>query len=124
MNKNKEFSKKLLCWTRLVFIISLIAACVFAWEGRDVTVFMYIIPSTGGTYGAAIIFYLNKAKMENVFKGKVEFLKLKLQMLQEYPAEQHPDIEAELQSIDETLNSKIDSTMNEAVSEEINIQNF
>lgn len=124
MNKNKEFSKKLLTQTRYIFITSLIAACVFAWQGKDTSVFMYIIPSTGGAYGAAIVFYLNKAKMENVFKGKIAFLETKLNLMMKYPSEHHEEIESELSKIDAALDSKIDSTMNEAVQEDINIQNF
>lgn len=122
--KEKEFSKKLLVQTRYIFVISLITACVFAWQGRDTSIFMYIIPCTGGAYSAAIIFYLNKAKMENVFKGKISFLETKLNLLQKYPSEQHEEIESELSKIDEALNSKIDNTMHEVVQEEINIHNF
>lgn len=123
MNK-KEFSKKILHQTMLIFISQLVASLVFAWNGKDTTIFMYTIPSTAGIFGAAIIFYLNKAKIENVFKGKIDFLKLKMEMLQNSPPEQHDNIESELSKIDECLDSKIDSTMNEAVQEEINIQNY
>jgi len=97
---------------------------VFAWQGKDTSVFMYIIPSTGGAYGAAIVFYLNKAKMENVFKGKIAFLETKLNLMMKYPSEHHEEIESEFSKIDAALDSKIDSTMNEAVQEEISIQNF
>jgi hypothetical protein len=113
MNKNKEFSKRLLTQTRYIFIASLIAACVFAWQGKDTSVFMYIIPSTGGAYGAAIVFYLNKAKMET-----------KLNLMMKYPSKHHEEIESELSKIDAALDSKIDSTMNEAIQEDISIQNF
>lgn len=120
----KEFSKKILHQTMLIFISQLIAALVFAWNGKDTSIFMYTIPSTAGIFGAAIIFYLNKAKIENVFKGKIDFLKLKMEMLHDSPIEQHEHIESELSKIDECLDSKIDSTMSEAVQEEITIQNY
>lgn len=120
----KEFSKKILHQTMLIFISQLGAALVFAWNGKDTSIFMYTIPSTAGIFGAAIIFYLNKAKIENVFKGKIDFLKLKMEMLHDSPIEQHEHIESELSKIDECLDSKIDSTMNEAVQEEITIQNY
>lgn len=123
MNK-KEFSKKILHQTMLIFISQLIASLIFAWNGKDTSIFMYTIPSTAGIFGAAIIFYLNKAKIENVFKGKIDFLKLKMEMLQNNPYEQHEHIESELSKIDECLNSKIDSTMDEAVQEEITIQTY
>lgn len=122
--RETEFSKRLLVQTRYIFIASLIAAGVFAWQGRDTSIFMYIIPSTGGAYGAAIVFYLNKAKMENIFKGKIAFLETKLNLLQKYPSEQHTEIENEFSTIDASLDSKIDNTMNEAVQEQININGF
>lgn len=121
---NTEFSKLILHQTMAIFIIQLIAAMVFAWNGKDTSIFVYTIPSTAGIFGATIVFYLNKAKIENVFKGKIEFLKFKLDMLNNSPTEYHVHIASELQKIDESLDSKIDSTMNEAVQEEIKIQNF
>lgn len=124
MKRQKEFSKQLLNSTRIIFIISLIVACWFTWEGKDTTVFIYIISSTGGTYGAAIIFYLNKAKMENVFKGRVEFLKFKLELMKQYPPEQQGDIETEISQVDSALGEKIQSVTNDAVSEDVSIQNY
>lgn len=122
--KKTEFSKLILHQTMAIFIIQLIAAMVFAWNSKDTSIFVYTIPSTAGIFGATIVFYLNKAKIENVFKGKIKFLKFKLDMLNNSPAEYHVHIENELQKIDESLDSKIDSTMNEAIQEEIKIQNY
>ena len=119
-----EFSKSLLNSTRVIFIVSLIAAGCFAWAGKDTTIFAYIIPATGGTYGAAIIFYLNKAKMENVFKGRVEFLKFKLDLMKKYPAEQQGDIETEISQVDGALSEKVQRVTTDAISEDISIQNY
>lgn len=107
-----------------IFVFSLVAALVFSWCGKDTSIFMYIIPTTGGIFGAAIVFYLNKAKIENIFKGKVEFLKIKLKMMKSYPQEQHSEIENELSSIDEAFSMKVNQSMNDAVQEEINIQHY
>lgn len=120
----KEFSKEILHQTMLIFISQLIAALIFSWSGKDTSIFMYTIPSTAGIFGASIIFYLNKAKIENVFKGKIDFLKLKMDMLQNSPEGQHEQIESELSKIDECLDGKIDSVMNEAVQEDITVQNY
>lgn len=120
----KEFSKKILHQTMFIFISQLIAALFFAWNGKETSIFIYTIPSTAGIFGSAIVFYLNKAKIENVFKGKIDFLKLKMEMLQDSHIEQHEYIESELSKIDECLDSKIDSTMNEVIQEEINIPNY
>lgn len=118
----KEFSKKLLDQTKLIFISQLILAAVFAWCGRDTTIFVYTIPSTGGIFGAAIVFYLNKAKIENCLKGKAEFLKLKLKLLESCAPDQRCEVENELSKIDEVLTSKVDQTLTEAVQENITIQ--
>lgn len=123
-SKKQEFSKRILHQTMLIFVSQLIAALVFGWFAKDTSIFMYTIPSTAGIFGAAIIFYLNKAKIENVFKGKVDFLKLKLEMMKDCPVEHKEEIESELSEIDESLNSKIKTTMDEAVQENINIQQY
>lgn len=123
MNRKKEFSKRILFWTMMIFISQLIASLVFSWYEKDTSIFIYTIPSCGGIFGAAIVFYLNKAKIENVFKGKIEFLKLKLEMTKDYPVNNREEIEQEISSIDSSLDSKINQTMNEAIQEEIKIQN-
>jgi len=107
----------------LIFISQLIAALIFAWESKDTSIFVYTIPSTAGIFGAAIVFYLNKAKIENVFKGKIEFLKLKLDMIEKHP-EKEMYINKEISEIDESLSTKINQTMNEAIQEDIHIQNY
>ena len=76
--KKMEYSKKIVFFTGILFISTIIAAIYFSYESRDTSVFAYILPCTGGTFGASIIFYLNKAKMENVCKGKIEFFKFKM----------------------------------------------
>ena len=120
---NKEFSKKILYWTAFIFCGNLICALVFSWCGKDTSIFVYSIPTTGGIFGAAIIFYLNKAKTENVCKGKIQFFKFKMKYLEEHPEHQE-EIENELASIDEALTNKIDSEIADSVSEDITIQNY
>lgn len=120
-NYLKEFSKKVLYWTMLIFVGNVIVACVFAWNGKDTSIFMYSIPTSGGIFGASIAFYLNKAKIENVCKGKIQFFKFKMKYLEKHP-QRAEEIESELSSIDSALNSKIDSTIDESISEEITIQ--
>ena len=120
---NKEYSKKILFWSMIIFIVDLMFALLFSWCGKDTSIFMYSIPTTGGILGAAIVFYLNKAKTENVCKGKIEFFKFKMEYLETHP-EYQEEIENELASIDEALTEKIDSEIAEAVSEDITIQNY
>ena len=84
---------------------------------------MYSIPTTGGIFGSAIVFYLNKAKIENVCKGKIAFFKFKMKYLEKHP-EYSEEIESELSSTDEALTTKIDSEIANAVSEEITTQTY
>lgn len=123
MNKNKEYSKRILFWTMCIFLGNLICSLLFSWFGKDTSIFMYSIPTTGGIFGSSIVFYLNKAKMENVCKGKIQFLKYKMKLIKKYPEHQE-EIENELSSIDSALTEKIDSEIASSVSEEITIQNY
>lgn len=121
--KNKEYSKRILFWAMLIFCINLFCSLLFSWYGKDTSIFMYSIPTTGGIFGSAIVFYLNKAKLENVCKGKIQFFKFKMKWLEKHPGHQI-QIENELSNIDSALTSKIDSEMEAAISEEITIQNY
>lgn len=91
--------------------------------GKDTSLFAYSIPITGGVLGATVVFYLNKAKVENVCKGKIRFLEYKLEKLDEHPDMQEV-IEDELTGIEEALNEKIDSEIAAAVSESVELQNY
>lgn len=120
---HKEFSKKVLFWTMRIFCGNLIVSFVFSWCGKDTSIFMYSTPTTGGIFGAAIAFYLNKAKIENVCKGKVQFFKFKMKYLEKHP-EKTEVIENELSSIDSALIKKISSEIDNSISEEITIQSY
>lgn len=119
----KEYSKKIVFWTGVLFVSQIIAALLFAWNSKDTSVFAYSIPVTGGSFGASVIFYLNKAKMENVCKGKIAFFKFKMKWLEKHP-EHSGELEQELSSIDSALTNKIDSELASSISEEITNQTF
>ena len=116
-------SKKLLWATYTLFASQVFCALYFAYQMLDTSIFIYTIPSTAGLAGAATVFYLNKSKMENVFKYKISFLKFEIVMKNKYP-ENAAEIEAEVSSIESALNAKIDQTMQEAINEDITIQNY
>lgn len=120
---NFTTSKKILWVSLLIFTITVVIAIVFSYKGIDTSVFMYILPLTGGIAGATIVFYMNKSKMENIFKFKISFLEYKMELIDKNP-DKACIIEEELSSIEEALDSKVDTTMQEAVSEDINIQTY
>lgn len=121
MKKKMEYSKKIVLFTGAMFSFSVIAAIYFSYNQLDTSIFAYIIPSTGGIFASAIVFYLNKAKMENVCKGKIAFFKFKMRWLEKHPQHQE-EFEKELSVIDESLNNKIDSEIGSSISEEITNQ--
>lgn len=123
IKKTAEYSKKILFWTMLIFCINLFCSLLFSWYGKDTSIFVYSIPTTGGIFGSAIVFYLNKAKLENVCKGKIQFFKFKMKWLEQHP-EQSEVIDEELASIDSALTDKVNSEIEDAVSEEITIQDL
>ena len=121
MKKKMEYSKKIVLFTGAMFSFSVIAAIYFSYNQLDTSIFAYIIPATGGIFVSAIVFYLNKAKMENVCKGKIAFFKFKMRWLEKHPQHQE-EFEKELSVIDESLNNKIDSEIGSSISEEITQQ--
>ena len=123
--KEKSFTttKQVLWVTVLIFVITVALAIWFSYEGRDTSVFMYVLPLTGGIAGATIVFYLNKSKMENIFRFKISFLEYKIKMAKKNPKEACL-IDKEMSSVEEALDSKVDMTMQEAINEDINIQSY
>ena len=119
----KEYSKKIVLWTGVLFVSQIIAALFFSWNSKDTSVFAYLIPATGGSFGASVIFYLNKAKMENVCKGKIAFFKFKMKWLEKHP-EHNGELEQEFSSMENALTNKIDSEVASSISEEITNQTF
>lgn len=121
MKSKLEYSKKIVLWTGIIFLSQVILANIFSWFMKDISIFAYSIPTTGGIFGAAVGFYLNKAKIENVCKGKIKFFAFKMKYIAEHP-EHKEVIEDELSTIDNALDSKVNSTIEESIAEDINIQ--
>lgn len=116
-------SKKILWASYLLFASQIFCALHFAKNMLDTSIFMYTIPSTAGLAGATTVFYLNKSKMENVFRFKIDFLKFKIKMTKKYPQNKEL-IQSDIGDIESALDSKVDQTMQEAINEDITIQNY
>lgn len=122
MHKPKlEYSKKIVFWSGIIFLSQVILANIFSWLMKDVSIFSYSIPTSGTIFAAAVGFYLNKAKIENVCKGKIKFFQFKMEYLDRHPERQHL-IEDELSAIDDALDAKMNSTIEESIAEDIDIQ--
>ncbi len=124
-NKEKRVTtSKLILWaTYLLFASQVFIAVLCTLKAYDTSVFMYTIPATAGLAGATTVFYMNKSKMENVFRFKISFLEYKLDLI-----DKHPDkaeiIDKDLSSVEEALDTKVDNTMTEAINEDIEIQSY
>ena len=123
-----EFSKVIVIVTGLLFILTLLDIRGTVRGGIDVSGYAtQQILTTGGIFGASIIFYLNKSKIENLSKGKLRFLLLKLRLelklKDKIPEESYQIILAEINEIDAMLDSKLNGALEEAIQKEVEIPN-
>ena len=124
-----EFSKLIVIITGLLFVIDLIDMRFLVSQGIDISGYgTQRIITLGGVFGASIIFYLNKSKMENLAKGKLRFtllkLRLELKLKDKIPEESYLLILEEINEIDSMLDAKLDGSLEEAIQREIDIQNY
>ena len=129
VKRKTEFSKKLVILTGALFILSLFLVRSDMREGYDISSYAtQIIVTTGGIFGASIIFYLNKAKIENLSKAKIRFvllrLRLEIRLKDRLPEEDYNLILEEINKIDQMMDSKLDGALEEAIQSEIEIQNY
>lgn len=129
VKRKTEFSKKLVIITGALFILSLFLVRADMKEGYDISSYAtQIILTTGGIFGASIIFYLNKAKIENLSKAKIRFvllrLRLEIRLKDQLPEEQYSLIMEEIDKIDKMMDSKLDGALEEAIQSEVEIQNY
>lgn len=108
-----EFAKKIVILTALLFILCLLEIRGAVREGIDVSSYAtQVIVTTGGIFCASIIFYLNKAKIENLSKGKIRFmllrLRLELRLKDQIPEEAYSLLLEEINKIDRMMDSKLD----------------
>ena len=127
--RKTEFSKKLVIVTGALFILSLFLVRVDMKEGYDISSYAtQIILTTGGIFGASIVFYLNKAKIENLSKARIRFvllrLRLEIRLKDRLPEEEYLLIMEEINEIDRMMDTKLDGALEEAIQSEVDIQNY
>lgn len=125
----KEFSKMIVIITGLLFILTLLDVRWAVRGGIDVSGYAtQQILTTGGIFGASIVFYLNKSKIENLSKGKIRFmllkLRLELKLKDRIPEESYQLILEEINEIDAMLDTKLDGSLEEAIQQEVELQNY
>ena len=124
-----EFSKKIVLCSGLLFLLSLIDIRWAVGQGLDVSNYATEqIVTTGGIFGASVIFYLNKSKIENLSKGKIRFLLLKLRLelklKDKIPEESYQLILEEIGDLETMLDDKLDGTLEEAIQQEVELQHY
>ena len=127
--RKAEFSKKLVIVTGALFILSLFLVRADMKEGYDISSYAtQIILTTGGIFGASIVFYLNKAKIENLSKARIRFvllrLRLEIRLKDRLPEEEYNLIMEEIDKIDRMMDTKLDGALEEAIQSEVEIQNY
>lgn len=73
--KKREFKKKVVLSTGSIFVCTCIVALIFSWNEKPTEVFTYIIPTAGGVFGAAVIWYLKAVQLENGIKIQLGMIK-------------------------------------------------
>ena len=126
---SREFSKSLVIITGIIFIVSLVDIRYLVYQCIDVSSYAtQQIVTTGGIFGASIIFYLNKSKIENLSKGKIRFtllkLRLEIKLKDRLEPEAYDAIMQEIDEVDGMLDRKLDGALEEAIQRDINIENY
>lgn len=96
-------------------------------ENYDFTGFMYAIPSVCTLCTATIIFYYNKAKLENAIKIKYEYIKNLLQLKKKMKLYTNDDLQYQIDAAINNGENSAENQINEAenkASEELNIDNL
>ena len=124
-----EFSKLIVIISGILFVLTLLDLREAVRAGIDISGYAtQQIVTTGGILGASIIFYLNKSKIENLSKGKIRFLLLKLRLelrlRDKIPEESYQILLEEISKIDTMLDSKLDGALEEAIQQEVDLQNY
>jgi hypothetical protein len=123
MKKNKkEYSKKLCDFCVAQFIIVLILSLIGTTFGLGVELFPYLIPASAAIVTAALGFYFTKAKAENLSKQKLRNVVLKLALEEKITDGDYYEIIEEIENIDTTVEAKLASMYEDAISEETNTE--
>ena len=115
--RRSEFKKKVVVRTGLIFVITCLDALVFSWCEKPTEVFTYIIPVSGGIFGAAVIWYLKVVQLENGIKIQLGMIKKLIDLGEENQAEEIK--ERTIQKMKDRTEALIDEAL-----EATDIQNF
>ena len=90
----------------------------FSFLMIDTSIFQFIIPASAALTTAAVSFYYNKAKTENLSKQKIRYSYLKLLLCDKIDAETYMEIEQDLENIDQIIDQKLNNDLMNAVNQD------
>jgi hypothetical protein len=88
------------------------------------SVLYYIIPASSAICTAAIGFYFNKSKTENLSKQRIRYVYLKLLLQEKLDPDVYQEIEDELCHIDDIINDKLNDALTEAINTDVRVDNI
>lgn len=117
MAKEKvQFAKKVVVSTTVIFILSIVSALVWSWLDKSTDVFIYIIPSTGGVWGASIIWYMKKSQLENGIKIQLGMIRELLKIRSEFNTNDEDEYINEIREKTENrMQEKVDEFIDDAL---------
>lgn len=83
------------------------------------SILCYLLPSSAAICTAAIGFYFNKSKMENLSKQRIRYVYLKLLLQEKLDPEVYQEIEDELCHIDDIINDKLSGELADAINADV-----
>ena len=105
----REFKKKVVMGTGVLFVCACLVALVFAWNEKPTDVFTYIIPTAGGVFAAAVVWYLKAVQLENGIKIQLGMIKKLIDLGEENQAEETKE------RIIQKMEDKTDTIIDEAL---------
>lgn len=121
MKKHKEYSKQVCTFCVVLFIVTIILSLGCSIFEVNTDLFSYLIPSSGAIATAALGFYFTKAKAENLSKQKIRNVVLKLVLEDKLSEEDYYEIVEEIENIDVTIESKLNSLYEDSVNQDIEV---
>lgn len=111
-----QFSKKVVISTTIIFILSIVTALLWSWFDKPTDVFMYIIPASGGVWGASIIWYLKKSQLENSIKIQLGMIRELLKIRSEFNTNDEDEyIDGIREKTENRMQEKVDEFIDDAL---------
>lgn len=114
--EHKEFSKQVIRWNIAITCFLITSGLIFSVLGYDITLFAIVLPSMIALLATAQAFYYNKAKLENLLKIKLSFIKFKKGMEEDGTCDW---LDEELGAIQNYIDQQVDQKVEEAIEEQI-----